>query len=68
MISLRLSGEGLTVLDGIVRKGEYKDRSEAIRAALSLLAEAQDQDETEEVMVRMSRADLERLRRAKVVQ
>ncbi len=68
MISLRLSGEGLNVLDGIVRKGEYKDRSEAIRAALSLLSEVQDQDEAEEVMVRISRADLERLRRAKVVQ
>lgn len=66
-ISLRLSPEGEKVLDEIVRKGGYKDRSEAIRQALSFLAEAQDQDESDEVLVRISKADLERLRRAKVV-
>ena len=67
-ISLRLSPKGEQVLDDIVRKGHYKDRSEAIRAALGLLRNTLEEESQEKIVVSISKADLERLRRAKVVQ
>lgn len=65
-ISLRLSEDGERRLDDLVRRGHYKDRSEAIRDALELLETSLQAEESEQVMIQLSKADLERLRRAKV--
>jgi Arc/MetJ-type ribon-helix-helix transcriptional regulator len=65
-ISVRLSKDSERRLDELVRRGDYQDRSEAIRAGLELLERSLEAEETDKVIVELTRADLERLRRAKV--
>lgn len=65
-ISVRLSGEDQKRLETVVRKGHYKDRSEAIRDALGLLAQRLDSEANERVTISIAKADLERLRRARI--
>jgi Arc/MetJ-type ribon-helix-helix transcriptional regulator len=65
-ISVRLSNEDQKRLDAVILKGHYKDRSDAIRDALSLLAQRLDSEANERVTISIARADLERLRRARI--
>lgn len=65
-ISVRLSPDSMRELDSLVVRGNYKDRSEAIRSAISLLQEALDDDDQKRVTLTLTKADYDRLRRAKV--
>lgn len=65
-ISVRLSSDDQKRLDAVIRKGRYKDRSEAIRDALGLLAQQLDSEANEQVTISIARSDLERLRRARI--
>ncbi len=65
-ISVRLSKDSEKRLDELVRRGDYRDRSEAIRAGLELLERSPEAEEKDKVVIQLSKADLERLRRAKV--
>lgn len=66
-ISLRLSEADQKRLDDAVAKGGYKDRSEALRDALSLLASELDAEANEKITITMRKADFEKLRRARIL-
>lgn len=66
-ISLRLSPEGEKKLDEMVKEGHYKDRSEAIRAALSVLKRTMEARRQGRIVVSVDPKDLRRLGVAVVI-
>jgi len=59
-ISLRLSKEGEKKLDEMVAEGRYKDRSEAIRAALTLLKRTMEAQRQGHVVVSIDPKELKK--------
>lgn len=59
-ISLRLSPDGERKLDEMVEQGHYKDRSEAIRAALTLLKRTMEAQKQGRIVVSVHPDDLKK--------